>query len=153
VNHRVRYGEGDWFAVPLRDGGFGVGILARANRKGVLLGYFFGPRRGQIPELPDVTPLRASDAVLVAKFGHLGIRDGRWPLLGVLDGWNREDWPMPIFGRYEELSERNFQVFYEDDDPNVLLKEKEVSAAEISRLPENGLYGDVALAITLNQLI
>ena len=29
---RVRYSEGDWFAVPLRDGGFAVGLIARANR-------------------------------------------------------------------------------------------------------------------------
>ena len=47
----VRYREGDWFAVPLRDGGFGVGVIARANPKAALLGYFWpasfgGPEAG-----------------------------------------------------------------------------------------------------------
>jgi len=40
------YSEGDWFAVPLRGGGFAAGVIARAmpRKEGVLLGYFFGPR-------------------------------------------------------------------------------------------------------------
>lgn len=32
--------EGDWFAVPLRKGGYAVGLIAHANPDGVLLGYF-----------------------------------------------------------------------------------------------------------------
>ena len=39
---KASYREGDWFAVPLRDGGYAAGLIARANPKGVLLGYFFG---------------------------------------------------------------------------------------------------------------
>jgi hypothetical protein len=37
--------EGDLFAVPLRDGGYGIGVVARVGRRGVLVGYFFGRRR------------------------------------------------------------------------------------------------------------
>jgi hypothetical protein len=32
------YSEGDWFAVPLRDDGFALGIVARANPEGRCLG-------------------------------------------------------------------------------------------------------------------
>lgn len=89
----VRYREGDWFAVPVRDSGFAVGLIARANPKGALLGYVFGPRRLEIPQLHDVNGLRPTDAVLVRKFGHLGIVHGTWPLLGRLDGSERQRWP------------------------------------------------------------
>jgi hypothetical protein len=68
VATRVRYGEGDWFAVPLDEGGFCVGVVARANRSGVLLGYFFGPKRLDVPTLAELTALKAGDAVLVGAF-------------------------------------------------------------------------------------
>ena len=88
---KVKYGEGDWFAVPLIDGGFAVGLIARANPSGVLLGYFFGPQRSEVPAVEGIAGLRPGDAVLVRKFGHLGIVQGKWPLLGRLDGWDRRE--------------------------------------------------------------
>src|ERR1700729_2790067 len=98
---KVKYREGDWFAVPLLDGGFGVGVIARANPKAALLGYFFGPVRSAVPTLNDVADLKPADAVLIRKFGHLGIVQGRWPLIGRIDGWDRREWPTPVFVRYE----------------------------------------------------
>lgn len=115
---KVKYREGDWFGVSLRDSGFAVGLVARANPGGVLLGYFFGRLRSEVPALDDVAGLQPADAVLVRKFGHLGIVQGKWPLLGRLDGWDRRQWPTPVFVRYEELTGRSFRVFYDDDDPN-----------------------------------
>jgi hypothetical protein len=38
-------------AFPLRSSRFGLGIVARANRNGVLLGYFFGPAHDELPRL------------------------------------------------------------------------------------------------------
>jgi len=39
------YDEGSVFLIPLRDGGFARGVVARiAPKRKVLLGYFFGPR-------------------------------------------------------------------------------------------------------------
>jgi hypothetical protein len=92
---KVKYREGDWFAVPLRDGGFAVGLVARANPGVVLLGYFFGPMRSEVPKLEDLAGLQPGDAVLIGMFGHLAIVQGKWPLLGRLDGWDRRDWPTP----------------------------------------------------------
>jgi hypothetical protein len=79
---KVKYREGDWFAVPLRDVGYAVGLIARANPGGVLLGYFFGPRRSEVPGLEDVAGLRPGDAVLVRMFGHLGIVRGEVAVAG-----------------------------------------------------------------------
>jgi hypothetical protein len=138
---KVKYREGDWFAVPLRDGGHAVGLIARANSGGVLLGYFFGPPRPEVPGLKDIACLRPDDAVLIRKFGHLGIVQGKWPLLGRLDGWDRREWPTPVFVRYEELTGRSFWVFYDDDDPNRVLREEQVAPGEAEQAPKDGLMG------------
>lgn len=138
---RGKYREGDWFAVPLREGGFGVGLIARANPKGVLLGYFFGPREGEIPSLDQVGELAATDAVLVGTFGHLGLTQGKWPIVGRRDDWDRLAWPMPAFVRYEELTGRSFKVFYDDDDPNLLLREEQIAAGVEEHGPADGMMG------------
>jgi Immunity protein 26 len=150
---RVRYSEGDWFAVPLRDGGFAVGLIARANRNGVLFGYFFGPKRSALPTTRDLTGLSATGAVLVTTFGHLGVRDGKWPLIESATEWNREAWPMPTFGRFEELSGRAFAVEYRNDDPNSRPRETQIDPDDLSRYPPDGLSGAGAVEIRLTNLL
>lgn len=90
-------------AVPPRDDGYAVGIVARANSEGVLLGYFFGPRRNEVPSLADVADLDPHAALLVRTVGHLGLRKGAWQIMGAADDWCRGDWPVPAFVRYEEF--------------------------------------------------
>lgn len=136
-----KYVEGDWFAVPLKDGGFGVGLVARKNAGGVLLGYFFGPKRTTLPELKDLTALSAEDAVLISKFGHLGLRQGKWPILGRLEGWTSTLWPMPAFIRYEELTGRSFRVTYDPQDPNRVLQEEQIPPGRAEQGPRDGLLG------------
>lgn len=136
INHR----EGDWFAVPLRDGGYATGVVARANLKGALLGYFFGPRRERVPTLEDVASLEPNKSVLIGRFGHLGLTQGTWPILGRVPGWHRAEWPMPVFVRFEELSGRTYNVFYDDDDPATPLRE-ELSSGPAAREPNDGLMG------------
>jgi hypothetical protein len=53
-SQKINYREGDWFAVPLRDGGYAVGLVARMDNRGGVLGYFFGPRRDDVPSPSDV---------------------------------------------------------------------------------------------------
>jgi hypothetical protein len=52
---QANYNEGDWFAVPLREGGFAIGVIARVmpRKEGVVLGYFFGPRRNAVPTVEE----------------------------------------------------------------------------------------------------
>jgi hypothetical protein len=79
--------------------------------------------------------------VLVRKFGHLGIVHGTWPLLGPVDGWKRRNWPTPVFVRYEELTGRSLHVFYDDNDPSRVLREKQVAPGEAEQAPKDGLMG------------
>src|SRR5262245_25202562 len=150
---RVRFGEGDWFAVPLRDSGFATGVVARANPNGVLFGYFFGPKRSALPTTRDLTGLSPTGAVLVAKFGYLGLRDGKWPLIESPTRWSREEWPMPTFGRFEELSGRAFAVEYQNDDPNSRPRETQIDPEDLSRYPRDGLSGAGAVEIRLTTLL
>ena len=149
----VRYRAGDWFAVPLPGGGFAAGVIARANPGGVLLGYFFGPRRPHVPGLHDLHELTAPQAVLTRKFGHLGLKQGRWPLLGRLDTWDPAAWPMPVFVRYEELTGRSFQVFYDEHDPIRVIREVQVPPWQAGQGPKDGLMGAGYTENALNQLL
>lgn len=137
---KLKYREGDWFAVPLRAGGFGIGLIARANHSGILLGYFFGPRRAGVPSLKEVQNQRPSDACLVGRFGHLGIVQGQWPIFGRLEGWERSAWPMPVFLRREELTGRALNVFYSDDDPGRVVREESIQVSFVIQ-PKDGLMG------------
>jgi hypothetical protein len=141
VSGRTRYAEGDWFAVPLIGDGYAVGLVARANPKGVLLGYFFGSKRATIPSMRELGDLRAEHAILVQKFGHLGLKDGTWPVLGRVDGWDRASWPMPVFVRYEELTGRSFNVFYDPDNPNKLLRKERIAPGVVEQGPQDVLMG------------
>lgn len=105
--------------MPLGDGGYGVGRVARMPRYGkVLLCYLFGPRREQPPTLEEVDGLQPEHAVLVGRLGDLGLMNGNWPILGDSTEWNRERWPIPPFIRRDPLSERAWRAQYPDDNPN-----------------------------------
>jgi hypothetical protein len=150
----IPYGEGDWFAVPLREGGYCLGLVARVSReeKGVLLGYFFGPRREVLPELEQTLSLSADQAVLVARFGHLGLLNGEWPLLGQNGLWKRGEWPMPVFGRKTSLG-LTYRVEYSDTDALRSMRTTKVSAEEIEGLPEDGMGGAGFIATRLTRLL
>ena len=115
------YHEGDWFAVPLGQGGYALGIIARTSQLGVLLGYFFGPRRTELPTLDDVTGLRPDAAVWITRFTDHGLRGRRrsgilWPILGRLADWDRSTWPLPVFARLDSRTGHAFRVYYGGDD-------------------------------------
>src|SRR5487761_1007991 len=119
---KLPYKEGTWFAVPLEKGGFGVGCVARHSPKGVtVLGYFFGPKRDDIPTYDEVCSLQPDRSVLVRIVGDLGLIDGTWPIISDSTAWNRHNWPVPAFSRQDELTKTAWLVRYSDDDPEVLV--------------------------------
>ena len=91
--------------------------------------------------------------MLIRKFGHLGIVHGNWTVLGQLDDWDRRDWPTPVFVRYEELTGRSFRVYYDDNDPNRVLREEQVAPGEAEQGPKDGLMGAGFAEAALTRLL
>jgi Immunity protein 26 len=151
---RLPYREGDWFAVPLAGGGYAVGLIARSPKNGkILLGYFFGPRRFELPKVADLLALTPEEAVLVDRFGDLCLFRQEWPVLGPTPDWDRGRWVMPAFGSVEVFSGVGWRIEYPDDDPAAQPRRTRVPAEEAQRLLANRLQGAVAVAIRLNQLL
>jgi Immunity protein 26 len=138
----VTYHEGDWFVVPLAREGHCLGLVARTSSRkdGVVLGYFFGPWVEKRPDLGQTIGLSPAKAILVARFGHLGLVSGTWALLGRNADWNRERWPMPTFGRRTSLG-ATYQVDYSDTDALQSTRTTRVDASEIDGLPHDGVAG------------
>jgi hypothetical protein len=153
MSKRPAYGEGDWFGIPLRTGGFGLGLIARASSSGILLGYFFGPRSWQQPTKDGSTGLTKEDAVLTARFGDLNLKQGEWPIIGKDTNWDRDKWPVPIFIRPEQLSGRTYRVFYGDDELGRPAEERLILPDASIGGPPDLLYGAGAVEKTLTRLL
>ena len=147
------YQEGTLFAVPLPGGGFGVGVVARATSEGkVILCYFFGPRRRQVPTLRDIGDVRPRDAVRVLRVGDLGLISGEWSVIGQSSNWRRSEWPIPAFLRADPLSGRAWLVEYDDSDPNHVIREIPIDGIDPS-LDRDSLSGSGAAERKLDALL
>jgi len=140
------YREGDWIVVPLVTGGFAIGIVFR-GRGSICLGAFFAPKYEKPPVLIDADGLTLSDAILIARFGYLGLMSGEWTNLGRAPDWNRANWPMPRFRSTPYIVE------FSDRSPGETLSMRRASPEELAGLPEEGVYGDKALQIALTKVL
>lgn len=153
-NSKQKYAEGDWFAVPLEGGGFALGLAARVNPKGGVLGFFFGPKLVELPaSVEHLDSIDAQDALLIGRFGDLGLISGRWPVIGSLPTWDRASWKPPLFGRHEELTGLSWAVRVDNDDPMELVEETIAPALEVNNLPDDGLLGSGAVEALLSHML
>jgi hypothetical protein len=155
-NH-IKYNEGQWFAIPLRTSGYGLGIIVRGSYKTKGgLGYFFGPKYGNLPGEETTCQKDSREAVLIAKFGDLGIITGRWPLIQSSSPFSREEWPVPKFGIAASLMP-NKGIIREYDLNDFrhqrLISEIVVDIKEIVGLPEDVEMGGGAIEIRLTKLL
>ena len=146
------YAEGTWFGIPLRQGGYAVGLVARATKKGrVVLCYFFGPRRTAAPTSQGLERLSAQDAILIARVGDLSLMDGSWPIIKSSDSWRRSSWPVPPFVRRDDMTGTAWRVQYLDSDPNTIDYEAPISSD--SELDPDRLLGSGAAELLLTRLL
>src|SRR5260221_6128953 len=97
----IPYHEGQFFLLPIERGAYAVGLIARAPpRGGLLLGYFFGPRRSQAPVAQWLNGLHPQQAALVCRFKDTALYRGEWKPIGALDGFARDGWPVAAFHRF-----------------------------------------------------
>jgi hypothetical protein len=127
------YAPGDIVAVPPR----ALGVVARADGKGIALGYFFGQHH-------DLDPAKA---VRVCRFGDRGILTGRWRVVGRVPDFVRAQWPVPVFCRSGEI------LVHYDDQTLQVVSERRSSPEECRGLPEDGLEGSGFVEIKLTRLL
>jgi hypothetical protein len=152
VVKNLPYREGAAFSVPLQDGGFALGIVARMAPKGkVLLGYFFGPRQ-DTPDF-DLRSLSADAALLVGRFGDLHLVDGKWRIVGQLPDWNRSRWPVPPFLWRDPLGFLPDRVVIYDEDDLAKLGKCERRDVIPPGIPEDGLMGAGFVETKLNTVM
>jgi len=153
----IRYSEGQWFAVPLRKDGYALGIIVRGSYKTkVGLGYFFGPKYSEIPESKDTLEKHREDAILIGWFGDLGIITGRWPLIQSTRTFNREEWPIPKFGKKFPLPiGKGIIVEFGENIEGIrqTIREIPVDEEKIIGLPEDGISMGGAIEIQLTNLL
>jgi hypothetical protein len=153
MRYKINYREGDWFGVPLERGGWALGLVARADH-GYVLGYFFGPRRRDEPELDEASGLKPANAVRICLLGDLGLVTNRWPVLGRLPGWRREEWPMPAFGHIDAVDpSAAYLRIYNENDLGELPREILVRPEEARQWPVDGLAGEGAAVIRLDHIL
>ncbi|CAM2008763.1 Imm26 family immunity protein [Acanthopleuribacter pedis] len=147
---KLNYQEGTCFFVPLENGEYGRGIVARLRGDGVVFGYFFGPALRK-PE-GDFKGLLAKDAALVGKFGDPGLLEKTWPIQGQLPDWNRAKWPLPPLYREDDDESKVIISHYDDLNMEFLYEEK-CPVENAKELPEDALFGYVAAEIRLAMLL
>jgi len=150
---KQKYEEGDWFAVPLRNGGYALGVVARLDGNGGIIGYFFGPKYYAPPSLDEVTDKTASNAILVSNFGDLGLRRGKWKRIGKDPRWDRNQWPIPPFVRTDAVSGVHRKAIYTEDNLNTERALLPCSLVEAATLPRDGIAGYGAVEIKLTKLL
>jgi len=149
---KLPYSEGSVFLVPLRNGGYACGVVARASSAGkVLLGYFFGPRLVS-PNPVEVEDLDPTHAALKVRFGDLGLINGVWPIIGKIPHWDRTRWPMPLFVRKDPFKKRKpVQVRYSDTDPRRVETENPID--DDADMISDSMSGYGAVEIRLTKLL
>jgi hypothetical protein len=153
ARRKLPYKEGDWFSVPLRNGGFAVGLIARARRTGkILFGYFWGPKRDQLPKSEELQHLQPQEAVFMCRFGDLGLMNRKWEIIESSQVWQRGNWPMPPFVREDCISGKKKKIYYAEDDPGCEIT-KESCNQDCLLLPEDSLYGYGAVEIVLTEIL
>jgi hypothetical protein len=156
IPHPTNFTLGDWFGVPLPDQTWAVGRVAR-HRHGVMLCYFFGPRRRRLPNVTVLEKLSAQQAPFIARVGYLALHDGAWRLLGRHESFDPAAWPMPDFGAPAGRKGKYLRVEYEDDDPLEMIVARDsptnIKEEEFASLPNADLIRPEDLPMKLGQVL
>lgn len=148
------YKEGTLFAVPLRRGGYGVGVVARTSpQRKILLAYLFGPAWKTVPPVDEVKNLCPQDALRVARVGDLSLIDKTWPIIGQVQSWRREEWPMPPFVRREDITKKAWRVQYADNDANRVVAEEPMNYPNVSEFERDAVLGAGAAEIVMTKML
>jgi len=153
----IKYQEGQWFVVPLRNGNYTLGIIVRGSFKTQGgLGYFLEPANKIPPNQYDTMDKKAEGAILITWFCDLGIITDEWQLIPNGKPFVKSEWPVPKFQRIDALDTRiGYLVEYEQENPKFSepIRETICSSDDIHDLPKEKLSGSGAIEIILTKLL
>lgn len=152
ARNKKEYKEGSCIIIPLRTGGYARCIVARIDGKGGIFGYFFGPKYHSYDDIEDFSNLRYQDAILAGRFGDNGLINGTWKIIDELKNWNSSEWPMPAFIRVDEIDNRAWLSYYNENDFS-FIREEEVSPTIKDKYPYDRDMGYGAVEIRLTKML
>jgi hypothetical protein len=145
--------EGTWFMLPVEKGQYGFGLVVRAPRRGgVLLGYFFGPKRSVRPAPEWLEARSPMQAVLVARFRDRALLRDEWPTVHLTVPFDRHRWPLPAFHRFDGSMTAtlgatrvcDWRVEYSDENLVTPIAEQPATPSDM-RLGDDTVYDPAAL--------
>lgn len=91
---------GDLFVVPLKRGGFGLAIVARAAdhrraRVRALVCFGFRHKYETMPTADQALSMQFSDCIHMVYCGDVNIRNGNWSIVARMTGFSKADWVIP----------------------------------------------------------
>lgn len=149
MKKQLALSEGNVFLVPLSVG-FAVGVLVRFDGRGRAYGVFFAPRRASKEEVV-ISELKPEDGCLRFRFGDHGLYTGRWPVIGRIPLWNREQWALPKFWRSHD--DINLCYITEYDDKLDVCSEIVGTKSDADALPYDAQYGSAIIESKLEKLL
>jgi hypothetical protein len=118
----------------------------------VILAYFFGPHRKQLPDAAELAQVKAEQASLICRLRDGALHRGLWRVVGHHPHWRRKDWPLPAFHRREGLSGRGIRIEYDGDNLTTPAREQEASVPDLG-LPEDVVLDETRVLDILGKLL
>lgn len=96
-NRKPIISEGDVFVLPVEGSPEvqGVGVVARLGPNRDFLGYFFLVPKDEFSTSGGQLFLQPKDACCIYQAVTRGFRKKTWTVVGKIDPWKREEWPIP----------------------------------------------------------
>ncbi len=97
--------------------------------------------------------LKPDDAILVGQFGDIGLKNGEWKLVGSIEHWSQDEWPMPAFSSPADDDSMVTITDYDDDTLNTKSVRTVPQSEETAKLPVDRVMGYGSVEIRLTRLL
>lgn len=143
--------EGSIFLVPLLNGGYTLGLVARHYKHGTLF-YFFKEKYATKIEKIPIEAIRKDNILWVKQGGDGAFIKHTWPILGVLPKWDKDEWPIPVFKTKDILKGFPIAVFL--DERLEEIDRKRITEKEAKQIKwKNGIAGTGYIEEELSELL
>jgi hypothetical protein len=141
MKRKIKVVPGTWIFVPLQNDKGVLGIITVHNPQGVAFGYFFGDVIS-LEDILSVPKYKLEDAIYIAIFSDMGLRDGTWKQLDMISSNRDYDFSLPKFEQKAPIPENGSIVTFAHDLLNPI-DIRDILPSEVGKYPSAGLGGSV----------